>query len=110
MRIYALLFALFALLASPQPQHQQKKYPWQQEGTNCDKLMTFCWSDSQVTAYGNRWVAPDKDEKPFEWVTEVRCLKDYKLCIPWNLEKEGPPRAKGAASWLEQSKFRLQLK
>src|SRR6516162_11019330 len=72
------------------------------EGTNCDKLMTFCWSDSQVTAYGNRWVAPDKDEKPFEWVTEVRCLKDYKLCIPWNLEKEGPPRAKGAASWLEQ--------
>ena len=51
------------------------------EGTNCDKLMTFCWSDSQVTAYGNRGVAPDKDEKPFEWVTEVRCLKDYKLCI-----------------------------
>jgi hypothetical protein len=82
---------LFALLTSPQaplqPQHQQKKYPWQQEGTDCDKTMTFCWygaedvSDPQVTAHGNRWVAQDNDEKPFEWITEVRCLKDYKLCI-----------------------------
>jgi len=87
MRIYALLVSLVALLASPQPQQQQKKYPWQQEGTNCDKTMTFCWSDSQVRAYGNRWVAPDKDEKPFEWITEVRCLKDYKLCILARNEK-----------------------
>ena len=49
--------------------------------------MTLCWygaedvSDAQVTAYGNRWVPQDKDEKPSESITEVRCLKDYKLCI-----------------------------
>jgi hypothetical protein len=87
MRIYALLVALFAapfsLLTSPQPQqqHQQKKYPWQEEDTNCDKTFTFCWYGAEVTAYGNRWVAQDKDEKPFEWITEVRCLKESKLCI-----------------------------
>ena len=81
MRIYALVVALFALLAAPQPQQQQKKYPWQKEGTNCDKTMTFCWYGAEVTAYGNRWVAQDKDEKPFEWITEVRCLQEFKLCI-----------------------------
>ena len=49
--------------------------------------MTFCWygaedtSDPQVTAHGNRWTTQDKDEKPFEWITEVRCLMDFKLCI-----------------------------
>jgi len=32
-------------------------------------------------AYGNRWVSQDQSEKPFEWITEVRCLSEYKLCI-----------------------------
>ena len=86
MRIYAPLVAVFALLASPQAQQQQKKYPWQQEGTNCDKTMTSCWYGGedvypQVVAYGNRWVSQDQSEKPFEWITEVRCLSEYKLCI-----------------------------
>jgi len=76
--------AFVASFASPQP---QKKYPWQHGDTNCNETMTFCWygvedvSDPQVTAYGNRWTTQDKDEKPFEWITEVRCLKDSKLCI-----------------------------
>src|SRR5215472_6167370 len=76
-------FAAIAAVAAG----QSKKYPWQKEGTHCDKAMTFCWygaedvSDAQVIAYGNRWVAQEKDEKPSEWITEVRCLKDYKLCI-----------------------------
>ena len=53
----------------------------------CDKTMSFCWygsedvSDPQVTAHGNKWVPQDKDEKPFEWVTEVRCWKQRRLCI-----------------------------
>jgi hypothetical protein len=39
--------------------------------------MTFCWygvedaSDPQVTAYGNRWASQDKEEKSFEWITEL---------------------------------------
>jgi hypothetical protein len=66
---------------------QQQKYPWQHSGTQCNETLTLCWygeedvSDPQVMAYGNRWVAQDKDEKPLEWITEVRCLKDSKLCI-----------------------------
>lgn len=68
-------------------QNATKKYPWQHADTRCDKMMTFCWygeedvSDPQVTAYGNRWVAQDKDEKPFDWITQVRCLKDLGICI-----------------------------
>jgi hypothetical protein len=34
-----------------------------------------------VTAHGNRWVSQDKEEKPFEWVTEVRCVKELRTCI-----------------------------
>jgi hypothetical protein len=85
MRIWLFLAGLFAV-ALPQPQRQQE-YPWQKEGTNCDKYMTFCWygledvSNPEVTAWGNRWTTQDKDERPFEWITEVRCLKEYKLCI-----------------------------
>jgi hypothetical protein len=77
--------AFVATIVTPQP--QQKRYPWQSGDTNCDKTLTFCWygvedvSDPQVTAYGNRWTTQDKDEKPFEWITAVRCLKDSKLCI-----------------------------
>jgi hypothetical protein len=69
------------------PQQNPKKYSWQAEGTNCNQGMTFCWygtedvSDPQVTAYGNRWISQDKDEKPFEWVTEVRCVQEFHTCI-----------------------------
>lgn len=69
------------------PQQQKQKYPWQSSDTNCDKTLTFCWygvedvSDPEVTAHGSRWTTQDKDEKGFEWITEVRCLKDSKLCI-----------------------------
>ena len=34
-----------------------------------------------MTAYGNRWIAQDKDEKPLEWITQVRCIKELKACI-----------------------------
>jgi len=77
--------AFVATIASPQ--QQQGKYPWQHSGTNCNDTMTFCWygvedvSNPEVTAHGNRLTTQDKDEKPFEWVTAVRCLKDSKLCI-----------------------------
>jgi hypothetical protein len=79
----AILLVVFATVAAAQSQ----KYPWQHGGTQCNETMTFCWydaelvSDPQVTAYGNHWFAQDKDEKPFEWITEVRCLKNSKLCI-----------------------------
>lgn len=80
------LIAVLLLCVGAGAQEQQK-YPWQRNDTPCDADMTFCWygadivSDPQVTAFGDRWVAQDKDEKPFEWITEVRCLKDHKLCI-----------------------------
>ena len=80
-----LAVALFA--AAVFAQNTARKYPWQHADTQCDKMMTFCWygaedvSDPQVTAYGNRWVAQEKDEKPFEWITQVRCLKDLRICI-----------------------------
>jgi hypothetical protein len=83
--------ALFAFLASSQ--NTAKKYPWQREDTSCDKTMSFCWygseivSDPEVTAYGNRWVAQDKEEKPIEWVTQVRCIKGLKICILARNEK-----------------------
>jgi hypothetical protein len=64
-----------------------KKYPWQHGDTSCNETMTFCWYGSelvsvpQVTAYGNRWVSQDKEEKPFEWVTQVRCVQELHVCI-----------------------------
>jgi hypothetical protein len=79
----AILLVVIAAVAAV----QSPKYPWQHTGKQCNEALTFCWygvedvSDPQVMAYGNRWVAQDKDEKPFEWITEVRCLKDSKLCI-----------------------------
>jgi hypothetical protein len=78
--------AFVATIASPQPQ-QRQKYPWQDADMNCNKTVTFCWygvedvSDPQVMAYGNRWTSQDKEEKPLEWITEVRCVKDLNLCI-----------------------------
>jgi hypothetical protein len=79
----ALLLGI-TLLALPQA---TKKYPWQHGDTHCNETMTFCWygpeefSDGQVTAYGQRWVAQDNAEKPFEWITEVRCVKEFNICI-----------------------------
>jgi hypothetical protein len=87
----ALLFASTAWA-----QTTPKTYPWQWEGTNCTRGMTFCWYDSnealdpEVTAHGTRWVSQDKDEKPFEWVTEVRCLQTLHLCIVARNQKLPP--------------------
>jgi hypothetical protein len=83
--IAVLTVLLFASTAWAQG--SQRKYPWQWKGANCTQWMTFCWYGSdlvtnpEVTAYGNRWVSQDKEEKPFEWVTEVRCVKAQHLCI-----------------------------
>lgn len=82
-----LLFALLLFTSAAWTQDAPKKYPWQSNGTNCDKNLTFCWygadlvSDPEVTAHGQRWVTTDKDEKPFEWVTEVRCVQVLHTCI-----------------------------
>ena len=79
--------AFVASIASFASSHSQQKYPWQHGNTPCNETLTFCWygaedvSDSQVMAYGNRWTTQDKDEKGFEWITEVRCVKDSNLCI-----------------------------
>jgi hypothetical protein len=68
-------------------QEAPKSYPWQWRGTSCTEGMTFCWygselvSDPEVIAYGNRWVSQDKEEKPIEWVTQVRCLQQLHVCI-----------------------------
>src|SRR5579859_5692685 len=81
----ALGLLLFASIA--RPQEAPKKYPWQASDTNCNKSLTFCWygadivSDPEVTAYGQRWLTTDKDERPFEWVTEVRCVKALRICV-----------------------------
>jgi len=88
--VFALAFV--ATIALPQ-QHQ--KYPWQSGDTSCNEMMTFCWygvgdvSDPQVTAYGNRWTTQDKDERPLEWVTEVRCIQKMRVCILARNQKIG---------------------
>ena len=80
-----LVIVLFASVA--RTQDRPKKYPWQSGDTTCDKTLSFCWygsedvSDPQVTAYGNRWVSQDKEEKPFEWISQVRCLQELHVCI-----------------------------
>jgi len=81
----ALDITLFASVAWAQG--LPTKYLWQEGDTGCDKTMSFCWygaelvSDLQVTAYGNRWVSQDKEEKPLEWITEVRCVQELHICI-----------------------------
>ena len=53
----------------------------------CHDMGTFCWygsdivSDPEVTANGRERVHQGKDEKPFEWVTEVRCVQVLHTCI-----------------------------
>ena len=80
----AILLIVFSAVAVS---GQSQKYPWQHGETRCNKTMTFCWygieefSDAEVTAHGRRWTSQDKDVKPLEWITEVRCLHDYKLCV-----------------------------
>jgi hypothetical protein len=77
-----LLFASVAWSQEP-----STKYAWQSKGTHCNEPMTFCWygsevvSDPEVIAYGNRWMSEDKDEKPLEWVTQVRCVHKLNVCI-----------------------------
>jgi hypothetical protein len=81
--LLTILLSTFAAWA----QGAAKKYPWQVAGTNCTEGMTFCWygsdevTDPEVTAFGARWVSPDKGEKPFEWVSEVRCIQTLHICI-----------------------------
>jgi hypothetical protein len=82
-----MVLAILLFSCTTWAQTSPKKYPWQGRGTSCTPTMTFCWygsdlvKDPEVTAYGNRWVSQDKDEKPFEWVTEVRCIQVLHLCI-----------------------------
>jgi hypothetical protein len=85
MRVHQFGIVLLSVLSLAVP---QQKYPWQRSAdAHCNETVTFCWygaedvSDPEVTAYGNRWTAQDKEEKPFEWITEVRCLSHSKLCI-----------------------------
>jgi hypothetical protein len=79
----SVLFVLSAWL-SPQADH---KPSWQTKETNCNESMTLCWyqaeqvSDPEVIAFGQRWNTQDKDEKPLEWVTEVRCMREKHMCI-----------------------------
>jgi len=81
------LLAVLFFSSTVWAQDSPRKYPWQGKGTSCTPTMTFCWygsdlvKDPEVRAYGNRWVSQDKDEKPFEWVTEVRCIQVLHLCI-----------------------------
>jgi len=88
-----LIIVLFASVAWTQD--HPKKYPWQSGDTNCTLWMTFCWYDSEqvsnpeVIAYGNRWVSQDKAEKPFEWVTQVRCVQQLHACILARNQKIG---------------------
>jgi hypothetical protein len=80
-----LVIALFTSIAWTQSHSQ--KYPWQDGDIGCNKGMSFCWydpatvSDPQVIAYGNRWVSQDKEEKPMEWITQVRCVQELHVCI-----------------------------
>ena len=81
------VLAVLLFASTAWAQGSPKAYPWQEKGFNCNPKMTFCWYGSdlvanpEVTAYGTRWVSQDKDEKPFEWVTEVRCIQTLHLCI-----------------------------
>lgn len=81
------VLAVLLLASIAWAQGSPRKYPWQWKDTNCTQMMTFCWYDSnlvtnpEVIAYGNRWVSQDKEEKPIEEVTEVRCIQALHVCI-----------------------------
>jgi hypothetical protein len=82
--VAVLAVMLFASIALSQA---TKRYSWQNKNFPCNETQTFCWygselsSDPEVIAYGNRWVSKDKEEKPFEWITEVRCVQKLRVCI-----------------------------
>jgi hypothetical protein len=88
----AVLLVMFSVVAAS---GQSQKYPWQSGDTPCNETMTLCWygvedvSGPEVTAYGNQWVTQDKDERPLEWVTEVRCLQKMRVCILARNQKIG---------------------
>jgi hypothetical protein len=83
--VSSLVIVLFASVAWTQ--ERPKKYPWQYGDTSCDKTMSFCWHSSdvvfnpQVIVYGSRWVSQDKEQKPLEWVTQVRCVQELHVCV-----------------------------
>ena len=91
----SLILAIVLFSSFAWSQSTPKKYPWQDGDAPCDKTMSFCWygaeivSDPEVTAYGNRWVAQDKEEKLLEWITEVRCLQTLHACILARNQKIG---------------------
>jgi hypothetical protein len=84
--MFNLISVLFILSVWSFPQASHKP-SWQTKDTNCNENMTLCWygaeqvSDPEVIAYGQRWNTLDKEEKPLEWVTEVRCLREKHMCI-----------------------------
>jgi hypothetical protein len=81
------VMAVILFASTAWAQGSPKKYPWQEKDTNCTHGMTFCWygsdlvADPEVTAFGPRWVSQDKEEKPLEWVSAVRCVKALHICI-----------------------------
>jgi hypothetical protein len=91
----SLVLAMAFFVSVAWPQDRPKRYPWQHGDTNCTEWMTFCWygaesvSNPEVIAYGSRWVSQDKDEKPIEWVTQVRCVQDLHVCILARNQKIG---------------------
>lgn len=86
---------LVSLVMNVAAQNAPKRYAWQAKNTSCNEMMTFCWygselvSDPEVVAYGNHWVSQDKAEKPFEWVTQVRCIQQLHVCILARNQKVG---------------------
>ena len=76
----------FASIAFPQGPNQKE--------SDCNSTMTFCWyatdvKDPAVFAKGDHWVAQDKDEKPLEWVTAIRCIESMHICILARNQKVG---------------------
>lgn len=87
MRKCIVAIAVIFFASAAWAQGSSKKYPWEWKDSGCTWGLTFCWFDSppvtnpEVTAFGPRWVSQDKDEKPFEWVSAIRCVKTLHVCI-----------------------------
>ena len=76
-----MVLTVFFVASTLWGQDGSKKYPWQAYNTSCTATGTFCWFSDEVIASGNHWVSQDKEEKPFEWVTGIRCIQSLHLCI-----------------------------
>jgi hypothetical protein len=85
-----ILLALGLLLCPLNPNtspQSDSDYTWQHKGTKCNDSFTFCWygvedaSDAEVTAAGNRWTTQDRNEKPYEWITAIRCVHRLNICM-----------------------------